>query len=381
MSWQALNVPIPSIDELTQNAARLLQQSLAEAAQAADPQALTPVDLALARSNTKALSFVQGLSLHGCYRYLRDFIARQAVPTRAVGEFLDEWLATYGLVRKASSAAFGAATGTGVPGTLLPAGTLLQTDDGRQYAVLADVAIAPNGTLAVALQALLPGVAGNVPPGTALQAVSASVGVDSAFVADATSGLSGGADTETDEQAVFRLQQRLANEPMGGCPADYARWALQVPGITRAWGVRNPAGPTTAGVIVMADGNADARGVPTEAQRQQVYDYISDPRRGPPDELFVIRPTVVVNDWTIALSPDSLNLRTAVLAALQDLYQREAVPGGTIPLSHVTEAISTTVGEFNHRIVSPALASGALLQPGGYDRILVLGTVIFAGGV
>ena len=132
MAQSPLNVPIPSIAELTQNSARLLQQSLADAVQSANPAQLTPTDVALARSNTRALSFVQGVGLYGAYRYLRDFVARQAIPIKSAGEFLDGWLNTYGLPRKPASAAFGAVNGTGVAGSILATGTLLQTADGRQ---------------------------------------------------------------------------------------------------------------------------------------------------------------------------------------------------------------------------------------------------------
>jgi hypothetical protein len=67
----SVNVPIPSIDELAANVARLLQQQFAEANQTAQPAELSATDLDLARSNIKALSFVMGMGLHGVYRYLR----------------------------------------------------------------------------------------------------------------------------------------------------------------------------------------------------------------------------------------------------------------------------------------------------------------------
>lgn len=378
MAQSPLNVPIPSISELTQNSARLLQQSLADAVQSANPAQLTPTDVALARSNTRALSFVQGVGLHGAYRYLRDFVARQAIPIKSAGEFLDGWLNTYGLSRKPASAAFGAVNGTGVAGSILAAGTLLQTADGRQFKVTADAVVAAGGTMVAQVIALLPGAAGNTAANGELQLVSPVSGVDSAFTADAVSGLSGGADVEKDSEAIYRLQQRLANEPMGGSPADYARWALQVPGITRAWGLRNPAGATSAGVIIMADGNTSNYGLPTEAQRQQVYDYIADPRRGPPDELFVIVPTPVVTNWTLSVVPDTAANRVAVKDAISDVYYRESVPGGSIPYSHFGEAISGVVGEYNHTITSPAITSGGTLLAGAFDRLLVLGTVSFS---
>lgn len=371
-----LKVTIPSIQELSDNAARLLQQSLSQAVQVTDPAGLRPADLELARSNIKALAFVQGAGLHGAYRYMRDFIARQAIPTQSAGEFLDGWLATYAMARKEAAAAMGTASGTGVTGTLLPAGTLLQSADGRQYRITADVTVVA-GLVTVQVIALVAGAAGNLGASIPLSLVSPVSGIDSAFMSGSVSGISGGADQETDSQAVYRLQQRLSAEPMGGSPADYARWALQVAGITRAWGVRNPAGPTTAGVIIMADGNT-APGLPTVSQQTAVLDYIRDPRRGPPDELFVIIPTPVTINVTLSISPDTSAIRAGVQAALKDLFFREAVPGGSIPHSHLAEVISAVVGEYNHTVISPTITSGAFFTVSSYDRLLVLGTVTFA---
>lgn len=368
-----LNVPIPDIATLSQNAARLLQQSLAQAAQVADPAQLSTVDLELARSNIKALAFVQAVGLHGAYQYLRDFIARQAIPTTSAGEFLDGWLDTYGLPRKQAAAAVGQVQGTGIAASLLTAGTLLQAASGQQCRVSADVAVVA-GHVSAPVIALAVGTAGNLAAGTALTLVSPVSGIDAAFTT--TVGISGGADVETDAQAIYRLQQRLSNEPMGGSPADYARWALQVPGITRAWGVRNPAGPTSAGVIIMADGNG-AQGLPTLVQQGLVFDYIRDPRRGPPDELFVIIPVAQVVNVTLSITPDSAAIRAAVVVALQDLFYREASPGQSLPMGHLVEVISGVVGEYNHTISVPTITSGGLLPVAGFDRLLLLGTVSF----
>jgi uncharacterized phage protein gp47/JayE len=365
---------LPSIPELTNNAARWLQQSLSLAQQTANPATLTATDLALARSNVQALAFVQGTGLHGAYRYLRDFIARQAVPIYAVGEFLDGWLATYGLVRKPAVAAAGLVQGTGVADAVLSAGVLLQASNGQTYRVTTSITVPVGGVVQAQVLAVIPGVAGELGAAATLSLISPVTGIDSPF--STTAGISGGADSETDDQAIYRLQQRLSNEPMGGSPADYARWALEVPGITRAWGVRNPSGATTAGVIIMADANTN--GLATSIQQGAVYTYITDPKRGPPDELFVIIPTLVPVNITVHLTPDSAAIRAAVMAALQDVFYREGLPGGSIPQSHIVEAISTTVGEYNHTISSPAITSGAFFTVGGFSELLTLGTITFA---
>jgi uncharacterized phage protein gp47/JayE len=377
MSTSPLGTPIPSIDELRGNAERLMQQSLASAQQSGAPLGdLSPADVDLARSNTKTISVVFGMAMHAAYRYLRDFIARQAIPIKSSGEFLAGWLATYGMAFKPASAASGSVTGTGVAATLLQAGVVMQTVDGRQYAVMADVAVGGGGAVTAQVLALVAGAAGNLSGGTVLTLVSAVAGIDATFAVDMPNGITGGADAETEAQAIYRLQQRLSNEPMGGSPADYARWALQVAGITRAWGVRNPAGPTTAGVIIMADGNPSL-GLPTTGQQQLVLDYIRDPMRGPPDELFVIIPTPVTINVTVNVTPDTAAIRAAAVVALKDLFFREAVPGGSMPHSHLKEAISSVIGEYNHTISVPALTEGGVFTVGTYDSLLVLGTVTF----
>lgn len=369
-----IDAPIPTIGQATENAARLLQQALAMAVQASAPGTVLPSDLELARSNIKAIAFMRGVGLHGAYRYLRDFIARQAIPSLSAGRFLDGWLATYDLPRKEAALARGIASGSGSNGTLLTHGTLLVHEaTGWQFRVVADVAVS-GGAVAASLVSTQVGLAGNLPADTQLKLVSTVDGLDATFTL--ATGTAGGADDEKDDEAIYRLQQRLAFAPMGGCPADYARWALALPGITRAWGLRNPAGPTSAGVIIMADGNAPY-GLPTTAQQAQVYSYITDPRRGPPDELFVILPTAQVIDVSLRLNVDTAATRAAAEAALRDLFFRESVPGGTMPHSHLFEVVSGVQGEIDHQFTAPAMTSGGVFTAASFSHLLVLGTVTF----
>ena len=59
------------------------------------------------------------------YTDLRDFIARQAIPSRAAAEFLDGWLATYNLARKPAAAAGGSLRSRAIRRRPLRAGRLL----------------------------------------------------------------------------------------------------------------------------------------------------------------------------------------------------------------------------------------------------------------
>ncbi len=367
-----IQVTIPSIQEAKDNARRQLQQALVDAALSAGTT-LTAADIELARSNVEAMAFVQGVGVHGAYRYLRDFVAKQAIPTKAVDEYLDDWLTAYGIPRKEASVSQGALVGSGDVGQILKAGTALQSDTGLEFTVLVDAVVAADKTLAPTVVCTTPGAAGNLAAGAALSLIATVDGIDADFRVGAN-GLSGGTERETDPEAVYRLSQRLANPPRGSAPTDYERWALSVPGITRAWGVRTPGGPGSAGVIIMADNNE--YGLPTAAQRDAVYAYIRDSRRGPPDELFVIIPEPVFVDVVLQIDPDTLAVRQAVTLELNDLFFREATPAGRIVHSHLTEAVSAAPGEFDHKFISPVVTSGGFLVA-GTNQILVLRSVAF----
>lgn len=371
----SIQVQIPTISELKDNAARLLQQALTDAAIQAGAE-LSATDVKLARSNVDAMAFVQGVGIHGAYRYLRDFIARQAIPTKSVDEYLDGWLTAYGLPRKEASVSNGPCSGTGVAGYTLQAGTALQDENGLVFTVLADAPVSVGGTVTPTIVCNTPGLAGNLAPGTPLELVASVPGIDPAFTV-AEPGLANGADREKDPEAVYRLGQRLANPPRGSSPADYERWALSVPGITRAWGIRNPSGPTSAGVIIMADNNLPY-GLPTAAQQQAVYDYIRDPERGPPDELHVIVPEPVFVDVHLRITPQTQAIQDAATLELKDLFFREAVPAGRIPHSHLKAAVSAATGEFDHQFLLPALTEGGFLVAGAYQLLLLRSVEFFA---
>ena len=151
---------------------------------------------------------------------------------------------------------------------------------------------------------------------------------------------------------------------------------MDVPGVTRAWGYRTPHGPCTAGVAFLMDANEN-NGLPSAADRQAVYDHIRHPDVGPPDELFVFELTPKVIDITFtSLIPNTLAIRQAVQAELNDLFLRARLPGdqiegGRIPLSHINEAISIAAGQYDHAIT---LQSDITL---GAREVPVLGEVTF----
>ncbi|MCY1365321.1 Baseplate J-like protein [compost metagenome] len=119
-------------------------------------------------------------------------------------------------------------------------------------------------------------------------------------------------------------------------------------------------------VRVVCDNEPDL--IPTQPVLDAVAAHI-DVVRPVTAEVFVVAPEAVPINFQIQLVPDTLLVRERVTDALRDLLRREAVPGGTILRSHISEAISTAIGESDHVLVAPAAnvvhAAGEIAVFGG----------------
>lgn len=296
-----------------------------------------------------------------------DYIARQAIPDTAEDDQLQRWANVWGVQRKAAEYAAGNVTLTGTAGATVPQGTILQRQDGELFATSADVTFS-GPTAPVAVLAIAAGAAGNTLAGTSVALQQPVAGVQSAAVV-AAGGIQGGADTEDDDSLRARLLQRIREPPHGGARHDYIEWALQVPGVTRAWVYPREMGAGTVTVRFVRDDDDDI--IPGTAEVAAVYDYI-EARRPVTAELFVVPPIADPLDLTIQLDPDSTAVRAAVQAEVTDLIRREAEPGGTILISRIREAVSTAAGESDNVVTSP---TANVTHTTG--RIAVPGTITF----
>lgn len=309
---------------------------------------LPGTDARLRRSNLNVLARTHSGAVHGLYGYL-DWISRQVLPDTADAEILERWASIWGVTRKAASFAAGPVTLTGTTGTVVPAGTVLAAADGQEFETDAEVVLA-SGTATAQVTALAAGQAGNLADGTALSLVSPIAGLNSQATV-ASGGLVSGADAETDTALRARLLARIQTPPQGGAEADYIAWALEVPGVTRAWVYPAELGLGTVTVRFVRDDDASI--IPDAAEVTAVQGYI-DALRPVTAEVTVVAPVAVPLDLTIALTPNTSAVQAAVQAELEDLLRREAEPGGTILISHIREAISLAAGETNHVLTVPA---------------------------
>ena len=309
---------------------------------------LPGADARLRRSNLNVLARVHSGAAHGLYGYL-EWIARQVIIDTADGDMLERHASIWGVDRKAASPAIGNITVTGINGAIVPADSTLARSDGAQYTTDAEATIS-GGTATIAVTAVDGGQAGNASAASSLSFDTPIDGV-SATATVAVGGLTGGADIEADEDLRARLLARIQQPPHGGASYDYVAWALEVPGVTRAWVYPAELGLGTVTVRFVRDD--DASPIPDAGEVTAVQDYVDSVRPVTAD-VTVVAPIAVPLNFTIDLTPDTAAIRAAVEAELRDLLLREAEPGATILLSHIREAVSLASGENDHILTVPA---------------------------
>lgn len=327
----------------------------------------TQVDLAgesLRQSDAQVLARSHSGAAYGLYGYM-DWVADQILPDTAEEETLVR-LANLRLKqpRKDAQPSAGPVSFTAAAGALLDVDTVLQAGDGRSYRVTETVATVTGANLAQ-VEAVDAGALGNAQAGLVLTAVQPVEGINSSFTVQAP-GLTGGIAQESIESLRARVVRSYRVIPHGGNQDDYVTWALEVPGVTRAWCVPKYMGPGTVAVFFMRDD--DENPIPNAAQLAEVHAYI-DVQRPVTADLYVLAPVKNVIIYQIKLTPDTNAVRSAVALQLADLHNREAGLGETLLLTHIAEAISGAAGETDHLLVYPTAdlvpAANELLAYGG----------------
>jgi len=317
------------------------------------------------RGFLKAIARTHAGMVHGLYGYI-DWQSLQVLPDTGDTATLERWANDLGVPRKSATFAgevLGNVTLTGTNGVDVDVGVIVQRADGERYSVKTLGTIAA-GTVTVPVVALVAGQNGNSLAGAPITLSTPVTGVNAAGVVGPID-IVGGADVETDEELLVRVLQRMQNPPQGGAEADYVRWALEVPGVTRAWCLREHFGIGTVGLTFAVDDDPSGP-IPSPAQVALVQAYIDDPTRRPvPATLTVFAPgAVTVNFVFSAITPATAEVKAAVEVALADLIRRDGAPGDPLLISHVREAISNAPGESDYVLTTPAgntaIAAGSI---------------------
>lgn len=318
------------------------------------------------RSDAETLGRVVAGTSHELHGHLQ-FIQQQVIYDTAEAEFLDRWAGIWlPQGRLPAVAATGSVSFTGVNGSVIPSGTPLVRNDGAEFETSASGTIS-GGTALVPVVALEAGQAGNTLAATVLSLASPITGINSDAAVDGNA-LTGGADQEDDARLSARLRTRIQQPPHGGAAYDYVNWALEVPGVTRAWVYPNELGLGTVTLRFVRDDDTPSI-IPDAGEVAAVQDYI-DAVRPVTAALTVVAPDPVPLDFTIELFPNTPEVKAAVEAELTDLLRREAYPAGTILISRIREAISIAAGEENYVMATPSADVTHTI-----NQIAVMGTI------
>src|SRR5215471_9739940 len=216
-------------------------------------------------------------------KYL-DWLALQLMPDTAEREWLDRhgqiWLVNSDgtLGRKNAQPSSGTIGLTGTPGIVVPEGTGVVSPNGITYMTMEDITLgaAVDQPTEVAVQAINPGSAGNLPVDTLLTITNPLAGVDNSV---AVVDMRGGTDVETDEELRARVLARIRLPPMGGDADDYVHWAMSIPFVTRAWSAPRELGMGTVTLRFMCDAlRPETGGFPIAEDIQVVIDYLNKVR-------------------------------------------------------------------------------------------------------
>jgi uncharacterized phage protein gp47/JayE len=321
----------------------------------------------LKKSVLKAFSYAIAGAVYMLFGFL-DFIYKQAFPTTCSEEVLIVWAYIFDIARKVASFSQREVQFTGVNGSVIEALTIVKWGDGTEFETQEEVTITL-GVASVLVICKTAGIAGNLDADFKLNLITPISGVQSQATILSTNQIDG-QEQEDVELWRGRILTKIKDPPHGGNLADYEAWALEIAGVTRAWVYPNYLGIGNVGIAFVNDAEEDIFPDPAKvAEVQEAIDIV----RPVTAEVTVFAPVEDEIDFSIQLNPNTLAIRDAVSENLRDLFKRSAIPGGTVKISHVREAISLAVGEDDHVLISPVVD---IVSATGY--LATLGTPTYA---
>ncbi|WZB76921.1 baseplate J/gp47 family protein [Achromobacter insuavis] len=304
--------------------------------------------------------------------------------------------------RKDAVAAVISAQFTGTAGVVISAGIEVKRADGAAYTVDATQSVGLDGKAVVVLRAAGTGAAGNCPAGTPVTLSSTITGLQS--TGTVVGAIATGADVESPDAYSERVIAAYQETPHGGNPDDYVRWALAVPGVSRAWCSPNGMGAGTIVLRFMMDtAQSQHGGFPQGANGVSQRDQGPD---GLPRAAVATGDQLVLADALIGLQPvtalvfacapvdNSLRFkisglsaagtatRNAISAALADvLFRTGDARGGTINRNDIEGAINSVSGASGWLLVEVAgTVNGVVtVYPGNVTNLI--GQLPTLGGV
>lgn len=276
--------------------------------------------------------------------------------------------------RKEATPAKGRVTVTATGAIVLDSGAALARSDGALFLVDSGITLGAAGSATITVTAAVAGAAGATVGGAALSASAGLTGPATFAVDDG--GLGGAADREGPEAYKSRLLLAKAFPEHAGAPADWLKYTLAVPGVTRVF--IDPLGHGRGTVVVYPFFDLTRpHGIPLESDRLAVEAALRSD--GPGAGLGVVRIAEAVPvDYAVQdLTPDTPEVRAAVVAEVATTFYRNSrvagwsAPHPSMPFlatpagfsrSWIWQAIANATGEESHTLIVPA--GNIMLSPG-----------------
>lgn len=301
--------------------------------------------------------------LHG------DLAARLAtvLVDRCSDEELVRWARILGVPPRPGGKASVAASFASPADDTIPAGTIAKAG-AVAYVVTSSSATA--GTCTAQLEAVDTGTDANLASGTEVALTSPVAGVASTGTLDADA--EGGTTADTVEELRARVLYRYAHPRRGGADGDFVGWALEVPGVAKAWEYPERTSARVVDLLFVREVEGEPYGwtIPTSGQVAEVQAYV-DARAPSTFTVDVIAPTDDPQPITLsALDPNTAAVQAAVEVELRRMFWELAEPAATIAHSQIRAYVSEAAGEADHTVSVP---SGSLVSTGdelmSYDGV------------
>lgn len=280
-----------------------------------------------------------------------DWMARQQDPTKCDLESLIRLhCGPIGMTQKQAVKTVLRLSGTGVDGTNVTAGWIFNRADGQRYLVTTAGTVS-GGVVSFQVTAETAGQLQNCEDGTPLLQGSPIAGLNDTCVVAET--IVDGSDLETIEDLLQRFLIKKRTPIRGGAPGDYVFWTLEVPGVTRAWEYPKKEGAGTTTVYAVNDKGSPISLTPTKITEIKVW--LDQAGKQPTQSTAnVYTATLQAQTFDIHIVPDTPEVRTAVLAEIDEVLSRTSHPGGhTISNTDIDTAISLAPGLSTHDLIFP----------------------------
>lgn len=286
---------------------------------------------------------------------LAQYVLEMAFAQTSTGDYLTMRAAEHGVIRRPAVKATGIISITGTANSTIPSGILLATEGAEtddmtsiQFATTQSVILDDSGLGEAAIEAVIPGISGNVPAARIVLLLDSRRTIQSITNAAPTSG---GLDEEDDETLRTRYLDKVRQPGTSGNIADYRQWAKEVPGVSDVHVLPLWDGPGTVKLVVLGPNKLP----PDTALVDSVKSYIAPTNGGerkapigatltviPAEALPIQVVATILMDSTVSVS--LATIRETFTATLTSYLADMAFQADTIRFTRIGSLLIEQVG-------------------------------------